>query len=114
GDPLDILVLMDAPVFTRCLVEGRLIGVIEAEQTERDGKTMRNDRLVAVAIQSYTHGRLKALKDLDENFVDQIEHFFVSYNQMAGKEFKPTGRFGPDRAQQLVDAGVKKFDQSQS
>ena len=37
GDPLDVLVLMDAPVFPGCLVPSRLVGVIEAEQTE-DGK----------------------------------------------------------------------------
>jgi inorganic pyrophosphatase len=48
GDPLDILVLMDAPVFPGCIVPSRLVGVIEAEQTE-DGKTERNDRLLAVA-----------------------------------------------------------------
>ena len=37
GDPLDVLVLMDEPVFIGCLIETRLLGVIEAEQTE-DGK----------------------------------------------------------------------------
>src|SRR5947207_11435270 len=48
GDPIDVLVLMDAPVFPGCIVPSRLIGVIEAEQTE-DGTTIRNDRLLAVA-----------------------------------------------------------------
>ena len=35
GDPLDVLVLMDAAAFTGCIVASRLIGVIEAEQTEK-------------------------------------------------------------------------------
>src|SRR6185295_6553872 len=34
SDPLDVLVLMDEPAFTGCLVPARLIGVIEANQTE--------------------------------------------------------------------------------
>jgi inorganic pyrophosphatase len=34
GDPLDVLVLMDAPVFPGCIVPSGLVGVIEAEQTE--------------------------------------------------------------------------------
>src|SRR5436305_10642632 len=34
GDPLDVLVLMDQPAFTGCLIEARIIGVLEAEQTE--------------------------------------------------------------------------------
>src|SRR3712207_9187895 len=29
GDPLDILILMDEPAFTGCLVSARVIGVIE-------------------------------------------------------------------------------------
>jgi inorganic pyrophosphatase len=41
--------LMDEPAFCGCVVPSRLIGVIVAEQTERDGETMRNDRLLAVA-----------------------------------------------------------------
>ena len=37
GDQLDVLVLMDDPAFVGCLVPARLLGVIEAEQTERNG-----------------------------------------------------------------------------
>ena len=35
GDPIDVLVLMDQPVFTGCLVKARLIGVIEGKQAEK-------------------------------------------------------------------------------
>src|SRR4051794_10875338 len=38
GDPLVFLLLMDDPAFTGCLVQGRVLGVIEAEQTKK-GKT---------------------------------------------------------------------------
>src|SRR5205809_7985803 len=34
GDPLDIMVLMDAPAYVGCLIQVRIIGIIEAEQTE--------------------------------------------------------------------------------
>ena len=38
GDPLDVMVLMEiAPAHVGCLMEVRIIGIIEAEQTE-DGK----------------------------------------------------------------------------
>ncbi|MFN2390419.1 MAG: inorganic diphosphatase, partial [Pyrinomonadaceae bacterium] len=80
GDPLDVLVLMDEPAFCGCLISARLIGVIEANQTERDGKTERNDRLIAVASDSITHKDIKSLNDLNETLVDEIEHFFKSYN----------------------------------
>jgi inorganic pyrophosphatase len=110
GDPLDVLLIMDEPAFTGCLVPARLIGVIRANQTERDGDTMRNDRLIAVAANSHDHGEIESLSQLNDNLLDEIEHFFVSYNQIKGKKFKPLGRSGPDRARKLVDGGIKKCE----
>ena len=49
GDPLDVLILMDEPAFPGCVVAARLVGVIEAEQTEKGGRPERNDRLIAVS-----------------------------------------------------------------
>ncbi len=39
----------------------------------------------------------------------EIEHFFVSYNAAKGKEFAPRGRFGPDRARQVIDEAERRF-----
>ena len=105
GDALDVLILMDEPAFSGCLVECRLLGVIEAEQTEED-RTERNDRLIAVSAKSRTHGHLEKLDDLNRERVDEIEHFFVSYNAAKGKKFKPLARSGPDRARELVKAAI--------
>lgn len=107
GDPLDVLLLMDEPVFTGCMVEGRLLGVIQAEQTE-DGKTERNDRLIAVAAESHTHASLKSLAKLEPKLLDEIEHFFASYNRARGKEFKTIGRKGPAAAKRLVQKQTKR------
>ena len=107
GDPLDVLVLMDESAFAGCLVSSRLLGVIEAEQTERDGKTIRNDRLIAVAADSRDHRHIASLKDISENLLDEIEHFFVSYNEVKGKRFRPLGRFGPEQAHRLIKTGMQ-------
>lgn len=109
GDPLDVLLLMDEPAFAGCLVRARLLGVIEAEQTEREGKTMRNDRLIAVAAKSYDHEHVQSLDDLNDNLLNEIEHFFISYNTIKGKQFEPLGRFGPERARALIEEGMKIF-----
>src|SRR3954470_18755936 len=102
GDPLDILVLMDEPAFCGCLVLSRLVGVIEAEQKEKGKKKERNDRLIAVAEKQETNAKVDSLQDLPPHVLDEIEHFFVSYNAMAGKAFKVIGRRGPKVARNLV------------
>lgn len=106
GDALDVLVLMDESAFTGCLVTARLLGVIEAKQTEK-GKTLRNDRLIAVAANARAHANLQAISDIDSQILGEIEHFFVSYNTAKGKKFRPLGRFGPARARALVRRGQK-------
>lgn len=108
GDPLDVLILMDEPAFTGCLVSAKLIGVIAAKQTE-DGSTTRNDRLIAVAADSRNHSHIRFLGDLNTNLVHEIERFFVSYNETKGKQFELLGRFRPDHATQLIYTAAKKF-----
>ena len=102
GDPLDVLLIMDEPAPMGCLVEARLIGVIEAEQTE-DGEAGRNDRLLAVAEHAKTHSHIKTLTDLRPGLLDEIEHFFIAYNQVKGKEFKPLRRGDAETARKLVE-----------
>ena len=109
GDPLDVLLLMDEPVFAGCLVPARLIGVITAEQEERGGERERNDRLLAVAAKSRTHEEVRTIADLAESLVEEIEHFFASYNEIKGKRFTATGRKGPRAARNIVDAGAARF-----
>src|ERR1700693_3579624 len=77
GDPLDIMVLMDAPAHVGCLIDVRIIGVIEAKQTE-DGKTKTNDRLLGVAVHSYDHEDLTTIDDVNPSILGQLEQFFVS------------------------------------
>src|SRR5436305_12202147 len=55
GDPLDVMVLMDEPAHVGCLLDVRIIGVIEAVQVQ-DGESETNNRLIAVSIHSYDHG----------------------------------------------------------
>ena len=101
GDPLDVLLLADEPAFPGCVVPARLIGVLEAEQTE-GGKTIRNDRLVAVVETPYNSAEFRSLEDVGRQRLDEIAHFFVSYNQMEGWQFKPLARRGANHAQELL------------
>jgi inorganic pyrophosphatase len=106
GDPLDILVLMDAPAHVGCLIDVRIIGIIEAEQTQ-DGKTESNDRLLGVAIHSYDHEDLESIKDVSKTLLDQLEEFFISYNKQRRKKFKVTGTAGPQKAIKFLKAGIQ-------
>jgi len=106
GDPLDIMVLMDAPAHVGCLMDVRIIGVIAAEQTQ-DGKTETNDRLLGVAVHSYNHADLESIGDVSQTLLDQVEAFFISYNKQRGKEFTVTGTGAPKKAIAVLKAGSR-------
>ena len=109
GDPLDVLVFLDAPVAVGCVLTVRLIGVIEAKQRKEGEDWIRNDRLFAVAAHARTHEHVQTLDDLRPYLVDEIEDFFRNYNEMKGTEFKPIGRGGPKKAQKLLDQSEAAF-----
>jgi inorganic pyrophosphatase len=79
GDPLDILVVADTPSMPGCIVHVRLIGVIEAEQTE-GGETVRNDRLIARTSLSINYEKAQTVNDLGDTFVDHLGRFFVKFS----------------------------------
>ena len=107
GDPIDVLLLMDEAAFPGCVVTARLIGVLEAEQTEK-GKTVRNDRLVAVVETELNPPAFRSLGQLGRQRLDEIEHFFASYNEMEGRRFKTLGRKGPAKARALVKKAASR------
>jgi inorganic pyrophosphatase len=109
GDPLDVLVLMDDPAFPGCLVECRLVGMLEAEQTKGQRK-IRNDRLIAVANQSLRYSDIHHLRDLNRTLVKQIEAFFINYQKARKVKvlkwsqaalLKPSATFGGFRGVRL-------------
>jgi inorganic pyrophosphatase len=109
GDPLDVLVFMDQPVPPGTVVPCRVIGVIEAEQKEKGQKARRNDRLLAVAAKTHRYGLWHKLADAPSNVLEEIERFFVFYNQQKGVTFKPLGRRGPAHAKELLAQGQRLF-----
>ena len=112
GDPLDVLVLLDESAHVGCLVDIRIVGVIEVNQTE-DGKTTQNPRLIAVATHSYTHENVTSIKELNPTMVEQLERFFIDYNQLQGKKVKVSGRGGPGRALLIIKEGIKAYEKKQ-
>lgn len=106
GDPLDIMVLMDAPAHVGCLIDVRIIGIIDAEQTQH-GKTEKNSRLLGAAIHSYEHEKITDISEVSKPLLSQVEEFFVSYNKQRGKKFKITDLGGPRKALRYLKDGVK-------
>jgi inorganic pyrophosphatase len=107
GDPLDVPVLTDEPLFPGCLVDCRLIGVIKAEQKE-EGEITRNDRLIAVAEQSLLYSETRTLHDLSPTMLKQIEDSFVNYQRARNIRFTVLERGEAPQTQSVLQKASHK------
>jgi len=90
GDPLDIMVISEFISFPGCMISCRVIGAIRAIQTEKENKEkVRNDRFIAIPVHSLLYQKIINLKDLPAQVVTELQEFFINYNKIAGKVFKP-------------------------
>jgi inorganic pyrophosphatase len=106
GDPLDIIIIHDEPMFAGCQIKARLLGVVKAEQTE-NGRTLRNDRLLGAVWDEESPAEYLFV-DFDRRKLAQIEFFFGTYNRVSGKDFRILGLGDVAQAEQIVRKAKQK------
>src|SRR3981081_3423394 len=74
GDPLDVLVLVDAPSFTGCVMTVRPIGMLEmVDQGKKD------EKILAVGTNNPLYKEVVYYARLYPHLLLEIEHFFSVY-----------------------------------
>jgi len=104
GDPVDIIVVSEFESFPGCKMKCRLIGGIKAEQSEKKGSVtmVRNDRFIAIPDYPSILENISSISDIPDNIFEQLENFFITYNKLAGKEFKALKKLGRKEAYDLI------------
>ena len=72
------------------IVECVIVGAIKAKQSS-DDETVRNDRIIVVPALAVKKDGDVELEDFSKQKIKEIENFFVYYNKVEKKEFKPLG-----------------------
>jgi inorganic pyrophosphatase len=107
GDPIDVLLLMDESAFPGCIIDARLVGIIEGEQ-QGGGSPVRNDRLIAVAEANHMYSEIRDVADLSPKLRKELEEFFMNYHNIDGKKFKVLGCKGPKEADKMLRKAMKQ------
>lgn len=104
GDPLDVLVMVNEPTFSGCLIETHVIGLFKM----RDRDT--NDfKVLGVPHSDPLFEHLRDLKDVPPHFLREVEHFFATYKELEGVEIEVIGWGGAAEATAEVEASVDRF-----
>jgi inorganic pyrophosphatase len=97
GDPLDVLVLVDAPSFTGCVMTVRPIGMLlMVDQGREDGK------ILAVGTNNPIYKDVRDYGELYPHVLLEIEHFFTIYKELEAKTTRITGWNDAAEAREIV------------
>jgi inorganic pyrophosphatase len=104
GDPLDILVMVNEPTFSGCLIEARVVGMFRMKDKGAD-----DYKVLGVPNDDPLFGHVKKLEDVPPHFLREVEHFFGTYKQLEGAHTESLGWIAADAATQEVRDAVDRF-----
>ena len=101
GDPLDVLIFSEFSFLQGSILQCNVIGSMKAEQT--DGKeTIRNDRIFVTPDIKGFYPVYESLKDIQKEKLKEIESFFIYYNALQDKIFKPLGTLSAKETMRII------------
>ncbi|MBS1577959.1 MAG: inorganic diphosphatase [Bacteroidetes bacterium] len=106
-DPLDILVLTSMPVQPMCLMEAKVIGVMQMiDSGDAD------DKIIAVANRDPSVNHYNNIEELQKHFFDEMRHFFEEYKKLENKTVV-VEEFGDKvKALKIVEDGINFYKQT--
>lgn len=104
NDPLDVLVMMTAPVFTGCLVEVRPVGIFHLVD-----RGASDEKIIAVPTHDPFLGEIRDITDIRSHALKEIEHFFEVYKDLEGVRVRSRGFDGAEAARKAVLHAVTNY-----
>jgi inorganic pyrophosphatase len=104
GDPLDALVFVGEPTFPGCRIRVRAVGMFR--MSDEKGP---DEKILCVPLRDPMWSHVERLGDLNENLLNEIEHFFQVYKQL---EHKPVGTEGFADRDEALQTVVEAFERA--
>jgi inorganic pyrophosphatase len=109
GDALDILVMVNEPTFSGCLIEARVVGLFRM----RD-RGLNDFKILGVPHTDPLFAEFQELKDVASHFLREVEHFFATYKQLEGVEIETFGWDSARAATAEVHDSVRRYNEAPS
>jgi len=104
GDPLDVLVLVDAPSFPGCVMEVRPIGLLEMLD-----QGVLDEKVLAVGKNNPRYRDVWNYSEIYPHMLKEITHFFSIYKDLEGKRVEIKGWHDAGYARDRVVYAMKNF-----
>lgn len=105
GDPLDVLVVMTAPVFPGCLVEVRPVGIFHLVD-----RGANDEKIIAVPTHDPFTDEIRDIGDVRSHALKEIEHFFEVYKDLEGVRVRSRGFDDVKAAKRAIQHAVRNYE----
>lgn len=112
GDPLDALILHEGSTYPGVVLPCRLIGVVEMDEDDEQGKRKRNDRLIVRPCWSDRLGEFERASEVPARLREEVERFFLSTTFFTAKNARVLGWKGPKEASAMIEKGSQAYSGS--
>lgn len=103
-DPLDILVVCSEDVVPMCLIEAKVIGVMQMiDGNERD------DKIIAVAKNDMAVNYIDDIEKLPPHMLGEIRRFFEDYKKAEHKEVIVEAFYNKKYACEIIDEAIRAY-----
>lgn len=106
GDPLDILVISQVAVEPLCLVECRVIGLMEMID-----QNIPDEKIIAVALGDAAVNHITTIGHLPANIKTELAHFFEHYTRLENKIVEVNEFLQPQAAFDAISTSVDRYHQ---
>ena len=117
GDPLDALLLWDAPSSPGVVVECRAIGVLQVEQNrvkDQPGARIRNDRVLCIPVEARREHGMTSFDELSVRVRQELETFTIAATALEGKDVRVVGWGDAAAALQLVRDSAERVSKGRA
>ncbi|WP_400192490.1 inorganic diphosphatase [Hymenobacter sp. B81] len=106
-DPLDVLVLCSVDVVPMCLIEAKVIGVMQMiDNNEED------DKIIAVAANDVSMNHYNDISELPPHTLLEMRRFFEDYKKLENKEVIVEKFMGREEAYKIVQDSLRLYDET--
>lgn len=105
GDALDVLVMVNEPTFSGCLIETRVVGMFQMQDRQ-----VNDFKLLGVPHRDPLFEGYRKLTDVPSHFLREVEHFFATYKQLEGLQVDPGGWVDLPAALAEIQASARRFE----
>ncbi len=103
GDALDVLVMVNEPTFSGCLIEARVVALFR--MTDRG---VADYKILGVPQTDPLFDEIRDVSDVPRHFLREVEHFFLTYKQLEGVAIDSQGWAAAEDAVAEVQASLER------